>query len=242
MAIFQRIFFAVLLAGLIAGAAMAALHQWRVTPLIIAAEAFETATPDAAHEHAEGTTEHEHGGADEWAPQDGFERTAYTVAADLFVGIGFALVIAAASLLTGLPVTAQNGVLWGLAGFAVFQLAPALGLPPELPGMPAPEVLPRQIWWWGTALATAAALYAVARFRTWPAVAAAIVLVLAPHIIGAPQLEGEHASDVPAALAAAFASATLFTGAAFWLIVGPLYGWLLERLARHAPAGAAVPA
>ena len=41
MALFQRLFFAVLLAGLISGAAMAALQQWRVVPLIIAAEAYE---------------------------------------------------------------------------------------------------------------------------------------------------------------------------------------------------------
>ena len=34
MALFQRLFFAVLLAGLISGAAMAALQQWRVVPLI----------------------------------------------------------------------------------------------------------------------------------------------------------------------------------------------------------------
>ena len=50
MAPFQRLFFAVLLAGLISGAAMAALQQWRVVPLIVAAEAYEdrfaVGTPD----------------------------------------------------------------------------------------------------------------------------------------------------------------------------------------------------
>ena len=58
------------------------------------------------------------------------------------------------------------------------------------------------------------------------------VLILAPHVIGAPQLAGDHASAVPANLATAFAAATLATGALFWLVVGPLFGWLNERLAR----------
>ena len=37
---------------------------------------------------------------------------------------------------------------------------------------------------------------------------------------------------MPANLATSFAAATLATGALFWLIVGPLFGWLNERLAR----------
>lgn len=241
MGLLPRVFFAVLVAGLISGAAMAALHQWRVTPLIVAAEIYETAAPEAAaHTHEAGAPAHEHGG-DEWAPHDGFERTGYTVTADVFVALGFAFLLAAASVLTGLPVTAANGALWGLAGFAVFQLAPAFGLPPELPGMPAAEVVPRQIWWVGTALATATAIYGVARFRNVAAVVVAVALVLAPHLIGAPQVNGEHTSAVPAHLAAAFASATLFSGAAFWLVLGPLYGYLVERFAR-APAGVTVTA
>ena len=240
MGLFQRIFVAAILAGLISGAALAALQQWRVVPLIIAAEAYETAEPDAAHAEAGEVVAHVHD-EDEWAPQDGFERTAYTVAATLFAAIGFALVLAAASVLTGIAVTPLNGVLWGLAGFAAFQLAPSLGLPPELPGMPAAEVLPRQIWWWGTALATAAAIWGIARFRNAAAIIAGIVLVLAPHAIGAPQPEGAHDSDVPAHLAAGFAAASLFAGAGFWLLLGPLYGYVLERVGQRR-AGVAVAA
>ena len=32
----------------------------------------------------------------------------------------------------------RQGLFWGFAGFAVFTLAPGLGLPPELPAMPPP--------------------------------------------------------------------------------------------------------
>lgn len=232
MALFQRLFFAVLLAGLISGAAMAALQQWRVVPLIIAAEAFEGTEAPAAHTHDEAAAApaHEHS-EDEWMPADGVERTFYTVATGIFAALGFAFVLSAASVLSGLEVTARNGVLWGLAGFAVFQLAPAFGLPPELPGMPAADVVARQIWWWGTAAATATAIYGIAKFQNVAAVAIGIALIVVPHVIGAPQ-PSDHASAVPAPLAAAFAANTLFVGLAFWLMLAPLYGYLAERFAR----------
>ena len=241
MALFQRLFFAVLLAGLISGAAMAALQQWRVVPLIITAEAYEGTEAPAAHTHEEGTPAHSHNEAapahdhsdDEWMPADGFERTFYTVATGMFAALGFAFVLSAASVLGGFEVTARNGVLWGLAGFAVFQLAPAFGLPPELPGMPAADVVARQIWWWGTAAATATAIYGIAKFQNVAAIAIGIALIVVPHIIGAPQ-PADHASGVPAPLAAAFAANTLFVGLAFWLILAPLYGYLAERFARSA--------
>jgi cobalt transporter subunit CbtA len=233
MAHFQRLFFAALLAGLIAGAGMTALQQWRVAPLILEAEVYEnTAAIPAAHEHDAATPAHEHG-EDAWAPQDGAERVGYTVGADLLAAIGFALLLAAASMLTGIEVTAANGVVWGLAGFAIFQLAPAFGLPPELPGMPAADLVARQVWWWGCALATATAIFGVAKFRSWPVVAIAVVLVLLPHVIGAPV--APHAeSGVPAHLATAFAASTLAVGAAFWIALGPLYGYLFERFGQRA--------
>jgi cobalt transporter subunit CbtA len=239
MALFQRLFFAVLLAGLISGAAMAALQQWRVVPLILAAEAYEGVEAPAAHTHEEGTPAHSHDG-DEWMPADGFERTAYTAATGIFAALGFAFILSAASVLTGFEVTARNGVLWGLAGFAVFQLAPAFGLPPELPGMPAADVVARQIWWWGTAAATATAIYGIAKFQNLAAIAIGIVLLLAPHIIGAPQ-PADHASAVPAPLAAAFAANTLSVGLAFWLVLCSLYGAFATRLAK-APAATPVHA
>jgi cobalt transporter subunit CbtA len=248
MALFQRLFFAVLLAGLISGAAMVALQQWRVVPLIIAAEAYEGVEAPAAHSHdaapaatdvAAAEPAHEHG-EDEWMPADGTERTLFTVASGVFAALGFAFVLSAASVLTGFEVTARNGVLWGLAGFAVFQLAPAFGLPPELPGMPAADVVARQIWWWGTAAATATAIFGIAKFQNFAAVAIGIVLIVVPHVIGAPQ-PAEHASAVPAPLAAAFAANTLFAGLAFWLLLGPLYGYFVARVGR-ATANAAVPA
>ena len=238
MHIFQRLFFAAVLAGLAASLAMSAVQQWRVVPLILEAETYEGAAPEAhshdtetaAHTHDEATAPHTHD-AEAWAPADGVERTAYTVLANVLGGLGFALLLGAVSVLSGLPITARNGAIWGVGGFIAFQLAPALGLPPELPGMAAADLGVRQLWWWGTALSAGAALLVLARWRNLPAVAFAAVLLLAPHLIGAPAAPHEPTA-VPAHLATSFAATALATGALFWLILGPLFGWLYERFGR----------
>ena len=231
MKLFQRILFAAVLAGLAAGLGMSALHQWKVVPLIHIAESYEASAP--AHEHADAATAADgqvHDAA-AWAPADGFERTAYTLLANVLASIGFALLLGALSVLWGIEITARNGVLWGLGGFLAFQLAPAVGLPPELPGMAAAELGARQLWWWGTALSTGAGLLAVAKFRNSIGIAVAALLLLGPQIVGAPQLAAEHGSAGPAELASAYAAAALAVGAAFWLVMGPLLGWINQRFA-----------
>lgn len=232
MKLFQRVFFAAVLAGLAAGLVMSAVQQWRVAPLILAAEEYETAAPEVAHSHEAAAPAHDHAHDDDvWAPQDGAERIFYTGLANVLGSIGFALVLAAVSVLAGIEITAKNGVIWGLAGFLCLQLAPAFGLPPELPGMPAADLGVRQAWWVATAIATGAGLLAIAKLRNWTGIALAAVLILAPHVWGAPAAPHEP-SAVPAHLATAFAASSLFAGAVFWLIVGPLLGWLSERFAR----------
>lgn len=230
MKLFQRIFFAAVLAGLAAGLAMSAIQQWKVVPLILQAETFEAAEP-AAHTHAAGTATHDdaltpaHQRDEEaWAPQDGFERTAYTVLADVLGAMALALVLVATSVLFNLEITAANGIVWGLCGWIVFQLAPAFGLPPELPGMAAADLGARQLWWWGTALSSAAAFLLIAKWRRPAVFAFATALILAPHIIGAP-VPPEEASAVPAHLATAFAASALTASAVFWLLAGPLIGY-----------------
>ena len=236
MKLFQRIFFAAVLSGLVAGLAMSAVQQWRVAPLILEAEVYEIAAPEEpvtveAHTHDAATPTHEHD-EDAWAPQDGPERIFYTVLANVLGSIGFAILLAAISVLAGLEITARNGIVWGIGGFIALQLAPAFGLPPELPGMPAADLVARQVWWIGTAVATGAGMLTIAKLRNWTGIAIGAVLILVPHVIGAPQLVGEHATGVPAHLATAFAANALATGALFWLIAGPLFGWLNERFAR----------
>jgi cobalt transporter subunit CbtA len=233
MKLFQRIFFAAVLSGLAAGLLMSAVQYWQVTPLILEAEVFENAAPAADHAHDAATPAHDDDVA--WAPADGAERTAYTILANLLAAAGFALLLAATSVFAGIEITARNGILWGLGGFAAFQLAPAFGLPPELPGMAAADLGARQVWWWSTALTTGAAGLIVAKFRNWTALAIGAVLVVVPHVIGAP-VAPEASDAVPAHLATAFAAKSLGTGALFWLTLGPLFGWLNERFALSATA------
>jgi len=250
----RNLFAAALLAALAAGLLTAAIQHFRITPLILHAETFEgegghshgAEAVAADHEHAEGTAEHTDAVAttaaepEEWAPQDGFERTAYTTLATVLAAAGFALVIGAVSMFAGIPITFANGFLWGVAGFIAFTLAPAYGLAPELPGMPAAEVLPRQIWWAGTAIATGAAMLLLTKTRAGWAFAVAIALVAVPHIIGAPVAPDEP-SAVPAHLATEFAAVTLGTSLVFWLVLGTIFGKLNDVFAtRRAaiPAGA----
>lgn len=227
---FRNLFLAAILAALCAGLVNSAIQHLRVTPLILHAESFE----GEAHAHDVGTPVHTHE-AEEWAPQDGLERTAYTVLANLLMAAGFALVIGAVSLLAGLPITFANGVVWGFAGFLVFTLAPAFGLAPKLPGMPAAEVLPRQIWWWGTVISTGAAALLLAKSRAGWALALAVVLVAAPHLVGAPQPPDEP-SAVPAHLATEFAATALGTAAVFWIVLGLAFGRLNDWFAQRGAA------
>src|SRR5262249_38283050 len=106
--------------------------------------------------------------------------------------------------------------------------APAIGLPPELPGMSAADLAARQQWWLLTAAATAAGLGLIVFANPIALRVAGAVLILAPHLIGAPAAP-HGAGGVPAELAAAFATASLATAAAFWLLLGSVSGWLYRR-------------
>lgn len=234
---FRNLFFAALVAALCAGLATSAFQAWRVTPLIFAAEAYEGGEAEA-HEHGEvaddsaaATEAHAHAhDADEWAPQDGMERTLYTIAANLLMAAGYALIIGAVSVLFNLPITFANGLYWGVAGFAAFSLAPALGLPPGMPGMPVADTLARQVWWFGAALSTGAAFLLVAKVRAPWALAVALALVLLPQLIAAP-IAPTDPSEVPPRLTAEFVAAVLYNSALFWVVLGLAFGRFNDFLA-----------
>jgi cobalt transporter subunit CbtA len=227
-----RVILAALLAGVAAGFFMGAIQHFRLTPLILEAEVFENAGGGHGHEAAPAqSTIAEQSAAEEpeeWGPQDGWQRTLYTTAASMLAGAGFAAVLAGISLLLGIPITPRNGLLWGLAGFVSVNLAPAAGLSPELPGMPAADLMARQIWWIGTIIATGAGIYLIAIKRQAWAIAAGVALIIAPHIIGAPQ-PPTHESGVPAGLAAEFAANSIAAAAAFWCLIGVFVGVALDR-------------
>jgi cobalt transporter subunit CbtA len=229
---FRNIVLLAAIVGVIAGIGMTAAQQLTTVPLILEAEVFEQAEEakaPPAHTHeseAAAAHEHEHGGG--WAPQDGFERTAFTLAANVLTGIGFALLLIAVSELAGGILNWRQGVFWGLAAFAVFTLAPGLGLPPELPAMPAAELGPRQAWWVATALSTAGGIALLVYGRSVLAVIAGVALLVAPHIAGAPQ-PLSYESPIPESLHHSFVVAVVMTTLVFFMLLGGLTGYFRRR-------------
>lgn len=222
---FRNIVVVAALAGAIAGLGMTVAQQLTTVPLILKAEVYEQQSATPAHEHGDAAVAHKHGG---WSPSDGIERTAFTAAANVVTGIGFALLLVAVSELFGGIRDWRQGLFWGLAGFAVFTLAPGLGLPPELPAMPAAELGPRQLWWVATVLCTGIALGLLVYRRSLIAVVAAIALLVAPHVIGAPQ-PVSYESPIPEGLHHSFVVAVVLTTLLFWMLLGGLAGLFRGR-------------
>ncbi|HJT14777.1 MAG TPA: CbtA family protein [Dongiaceae bacterium] len=241
---YLRIFLTVaLLAGISAGVVSWAVQMFGTTPLILEAEIFENAgsagEPEAAatataHTHEAGAAAHEHD-AEAWGPADGWERNLYTLGADVLTGVGFAFLLTAAIVFFGKGADWRRGLLWGLAGFASFSLAPAFGLPPELPGTEAAPLLDRQLWWIGTVVATAGGLFAAAWLRNVYGYAIAVVLIAAPHLIGAPQPE-TPGGLAPEELEHRFILVAIATSLVFWLVLGALTGAFFKRYANEAAA------
>lgn len=226
---FGRIIFAAALAGLAAGLVLTVIQAYAVIPLILEAETYENQGPASdGHDHDHGT-EGEARDADVWAPEDGGGRLTFTFLTNMIAGVAFALMLTAGLALAGMS-DWRRGLVWGLAGYAAFSLAPAFGLPPELPGMAAGELVPRQIWWAATAAATAAGLALLFLVPRIPFRVLGAALIVVPHIIGAPHPHEVSVSAVPAELAAAFVSATLVANLIFWLVIGGASAWTLGRL------------
>lgn len=170
-----------------------------------------------------GTTGHDHAAATD----DGvspLKRHGLTALFAILVYSGYALILVAAYATAeqwGYRPSVRDGLLWGLAGFAALQLAPAMGLEPELPGTPAADLGARQVWWIGTALATALGLGLIAFGRNLLVKAVGVGLLALPHLVGAPELDG-FAGSAPPELAARFAARSLGIGLCVWVVLGGL--------------------
>ncbi len=228
MGLFRVILASALFAGVLTGAALTGLQTLKVYPLILAAEEFENSGDERA---VGGPSKPEPDkGPGTWMPADGGERLLYSLLSNVLIGVALGLVLAAMFALRDVTDWRQ-GVAWGLGGFMAVNLAPALGMPPELPGMPAGELLARQTWWLATALLTAGgiALIFLSRGPAWRL--SGVVVAALPHIYGAPH-PANLDSNVPAILAAEFATASLTANLIFWVILGALTAETLSRLER----------
>ncbi|NPC58303.1 CbtA family protein [Caenimonas soli] len=217
MRLFRRLVLVATLAGMLSGALAALLHQALTVPLILRAEVLEETAAGHADAHARGND------------QESVVRLASTVLTQSLAAIGFSLLLLSASVVSRSRLDARRGVAWGLAGFAVFFLAPGLGLPPTLPGAQEAALPDRQLWWWLTVLLTSAGLALAVFGRRWYLLLAGAVVVLLPHIIGAPQ-PIEHASVAPEEWTQRFVATAALGNLLFWLLLGGLTGFFQARM------------
>ena len=246
-----RYLLAALAAGLLAGVLMIPVQMARIVPIILHAEEFEGGgnhheMAGMGHKIAENvapvgetavatpaveTHDHEATEASDEKPLL-LGRFWNTNFANLVSGAGFGLLLGGVALLSGMTINFRNGVIWGVAGWMAFQFLPSLGLPPELPGFPEVDIHARQVWWVATVgMAIAGMLLLFSRKETLARIAG-IVLLVAPHIYGAPQ-PVDISAPVPAYLAAQFVMAALSTTLFFWLVLGLAMGWFMERVEKH---------
>ena len=98
-----------------------------------------------------------------------------------------------------------------------------------MPGSPEAEVTARQVWWVGTVTASAVGLALVVLSRRNLLRGVGVVVILLPHLIGAPHLEPGVTSPLPPELISRFILASLATTGVFWVFLGGLSGWLHSR-------------
>ena len=226
----RQIFASALIAGLAAGTLAFLLQYLLINPLTFEAELFETgvrehfkASLTAAVQSPAGLDAPVVQGVSGIVQDMGFSIIAYT-AFGLILVSGMAL-----AAWSGHAIGASQGILWGAAGFVTAQLAPALGLPPEPPGVVATEVGLRQAWLIGCMISTAAGLAFLAFGRGATGIAVAAVLIALPHVWGAPHLD-TYFGIVPPELAARYVTASLAVSALGWVVLGWVATTIWTRL------------
>ncbi len=225
----RRILLTGIIAGLLAGAVGFALQAVTVTPLILEAEKYEAPSAGPAPGLAKASP-----GAD-GAGSGRFGRWGLSFLTALLTGAGFGLVLTGAIALSGREPGLKEGFLWGLAGYGVFTLAPALVLPPHLPGMAESDLTGRQLLWLGTAAATAVGLALLAFARHGAGRGLGLAALAVPFLLvllARPQPAEGGGAPLPADLVAAFVSASLACSAVFWVVLGAAVSILMGRFCK----------
>lgn len=214
---FKNIFVSAVVCGAIAGVLATVMQMLLVTPLLMEAELFETG--QSMHFITDGSPESPIKHVDIW--EDPY-RHLMTLCFNLvtFTGFGFILVAAMAFFQKrGFTLSKAEGIVAGVSGFIVFQLAPSVGLPPELPGTIGVTVGLKQTWWIITILSTTVGILLLFLDKHKVVSGAGIIFITIPHLIGHPKLE-TYFGVAPPELAAEFASRALAVSLIAWIILG----------------------
>jgi len=228
----SRFLISALFAGACAGVIAALLQYVFVQPVLLHAELYEGG--ELVHFGAEPVSAH---------PElPGFDavRDGLSIVFTMLIYTGYALMMVAAMGLAeerGAQINARTGIVWGVAGFVAFHLAPGFTLAPEVPGVAAADVGARQIWWFATVGTAAVAMWLVAFGQNWVAWGIAAILLGAPHVIGAPEPD-TFTGPVPTEIAALYAARALGVGLAAWVLLGMFAGYFWQREGVHEAAAA----
>ncbi len=222
----QKLLFRGLVAGLMAGLVAALMQLIFVVPVLMDAELYETgalthfggASSAAVHDHTH-------------SADGNLMRTVLTVLANIATFIGWGLITTVAMVFAAraghLP-TLKTGLIWGISGFIAVHLMPAMGHAPELPGNAAADLSARQIWWVFAVLVSAIGLAIIGFGKGVLAITGGMVVLLIPHLIGAPHPEG-FTGPAPPELAGEFAARALAANAFAWATLGAALGLFFEK-------------
>ena len=220
---FLRILTIALFAGFIAGVISAAMQIIFLQPILLHAELYE-----------DGTLTHFGNSSVSGSYLNitfDFQRNALSVLFSALIYTGYAFILtsllAYASSLN-LKIDNIRAILFGICGFVTVQLSPAFGLPPELPGVAAAELMPRQIWWFFCVISTGLGFWIIAFGGKLIFIVIGVILLLTPHIIGAPQ-PLIFVGPTPPELASHFASRALTIGLVTWSSLGFLTGYFWRK-------------
>ncbi len=235
-----RLFTSALFAGLVAGLIAALLQFLLMENLILEAEEYESGArthfagvPSAADQTIATTAAHDHATHEHEEPAGNglLHRFSLAFGADFVVYVAWGLIMVAGFAIAeqlGKRVSRSDALLWGLAGFVAVNLAPGVGLPPELPGIPAADLNARQVWWILTVISSGAAMALFGYGRNPIAVLLGAALLVAPHVIGAPRLDG-YAGTAPPELAGEYVARSYAVAFAAWLSLGVAAGYFWNR-------------
>jgi cobalt transporter subunit CbtA len=210
-----------LVSGTMAGLFLFVVQHFAIFPLIEKAEVYESAA-------AEHTMHGMHQEDEAWRPSSGAGRTLFTAPTTVLSAIRFAALLFGTVALKPVSLNWRKGALWGLAAFVCVDLAPALGLPPQPPGVAVADLSARQLWWVATVGATAIGLFLLfSSQRPWPIRLSGLLGLILPHVIGAPVATG--GSSVPQQLVHQFALLSILTTGMFWIVLGSIGGLVYQR-------------
>jgi cobalt transporter subunit CbtA len=249
--LFRRIIFSALCIGLLSGFLFSIVQYFGVSPIILAAEQYEIvevqAAPVQSHHHGETLSDghHDSGGGhhhntEAWSPSDGIERSLYSLLANVLAGIGFAAIVLSImcqlQLKGWVTFSPMKGLIFGLAGFVAFFAMPGIGLPPEIPGIEAAPLDNRQTWWLLSVIASGVGV-GIFAFAKWAYKILGVLCIALPFLVGAPHSAGpefgqadDRAVAILMDLHQQFIVATGITNLVFWLALGLLSAWCLNRI------------